>query len=793
MNLYSVAIPILLALAGEPSFGQSGSLAKGRERLVLVCGGEIVSLNPASQNVSSAAGNGTTNLATGDGCAWTAISNVNWITVVSGASGTGSGAVGVSFQQNPNATPRSGTLTISGLVFTLNQEAASTTCTYSLNPTSQNVSSAAGSGNTNVTAAAGCAWTAVSNANWITVVSGATGTGNGAVGFSFQQNPNTTTRSGILTIGGQTFMLNQEAASPTCTFSLNPTSQNVSSVAGSGTINVTAAAGCAWTAVSNANWITVVSGASGTGNGAVGFSFQQNPNTTPRSGTITIGGQTFSLNQEAASSTCDYSLSSASGSLSANGGTLNVSLATGATCPWSVVVPSAGWVEFNSPLNGTGPATITFTVLANPSANSRNTTFTVAGRTFSISQAGASGSGQSAGLRLVTLEPCRVLETRPEYNYQGRTGSFGPPYMRAHETRTLNLPASTVCQIPAAAKAYLLNVTVIPRNTGVDFLTVYPTGEGRPLFWTVRSPDRQIVANSAIVKAGTDGGIDVFASTDTDVIIDISGYYTDNPNVSNLVYYPLAPCRVIDTRTEYRMPPGPFGPPTLNAREPRRFRFPASPYCQVPEGAAAYSFTITVVPPGPLMFITAWPSGGPQPNVSSINSPTGRILANSVVLPVASDGSIDVYAYNRTDFLVDINGYYAPDDGVNGLLYFPVPQCRAADSTSSLLPSPFGGPICETRTSRSLAIPSSPACSSIPTNAKAFAVNVTALPNGAAMPFITAYPTGQDRPNASILNAFQGQIVTNSAIVPAGPNGSIDIYTYTRTHVVVEISGYFGR
>jgi serine protease len=61
------------------------------------------------------------------------------------------------------------------------------------------------------------------------------------------------------------------------------------------------------------------------------------------------------------------------------------------------------------------------------------------------------------------------------------------------------------------------------------------------------------------------------------------------------------------------------------------------------------------------------------------------------------------------------------------------------------------------------------------------------------MPFLTAYPTGQVRPNASILNAFQGQIVSNAAIVPAGANGLIDIYAFRRTDVVVEVGGYFGR
>ncbi|MBS1826065.1 MAG: hypothetical protein JST93_12150, partial [Acidobacteria bacterium] len=55
------------------------------------------------------------------------------------------------------------------------------------------------------------------------------------------------------------------------------------------------------------------------------------------------------------------------------------------------------------------------------------------------------------------------------------------------------------------------------------------------------------------------------------------------------------------------------------------------------------------------------------------------------------------------------------------------------------------------------------------------------------------YPAGQSRPNASMLNAFEGQVVTNGAMIPAGANGAIDVYVYRRTDVVVEISGYLGR
>lgn len=220
--------------------------------------------------------------------------------------------------------------------------------------------------------------------------------------------------------------------------------------------------------------------------------------------------------------------------------------------------------------------------------------------------------------------------------------------------------------------------------------------------------------------------------------------------------------------------------------EMRRFRFPSTSYCSVPV-AAAYSVTVTAAPPAPLAYLTAWPDGSSQPNVSSINSFAGRTLANNVIIPASGDGSIDVFTYDPTDFLIDINGFYAPDDGTGrGLYYFPVTQCRAIDSTVS------GGPFADD-TARTINVPATTGCSGIPPSAQGYAINVTALPNGNPMPFITAYPTGQPRPNASILNAFQGQVVSNAAIIPAGTNGSIDIYAYRRTDVVLEVSGYFGR
>jgi Zn-dependent metalloprotease len=83
------------------------------------------------------------------------------------------------------------------------------TCTYSINPTSASYAAAGGSGSVTVTTGSTCNWTAVSNTTFITITGGASGTGNGTVTYTVASNPGTTSRTGTLTIAGQTFTVTQ--------------------------------------------------------------------------------------------------------------------------------------------------------------------------------------------------------------------------------------------------------------------------------------------------------------------------------------------------------------------------------------------------------------------------------------------------------------------------------------------------------------------------------------------------------------------------------------------------------
>jgi hypothetical protein len=100
-----------------------------------------------------------------------------------------------------------------------------------------------------------------------------------------------------MAIAGQTFTVNQAAAAP-CTYSISPASATYPKAGGGASVAVTASTGCSWTAVSNADWITISGGASGSGNGTVTYAVAEyTGKPKKRNGTITIAGETFSVRQ----------------------------------------------------------------------------------------------------------------------------------------------------------------------------------------------------------------------------------------------------------------------------------------------------------------------------------------------------------------------------------------------------------------------------------------------------------------------------------------------------------------
>jgi len=236
-------------------------------------------------------GSGAIEISSAPGCAWTAASTASWISVLPPASGEGEGALRFSVAPNSAPQARTGAIAIGGQLFSVTQQGAA--CTYSLSVSSVSVPAAGGGGSVQVNTA--CSWTASSSDAWITVTSGGRGTGDGTVNFAVAANPETSPRTGTITIGDQTLTVIQAGA--TRTVALTPTEANAPGVAGKGSFRVSATSGCNWSPASRADWIQVVSWSCVSGSGVVNYSYAANPAPSPRSGVIEVGGQAFRLNQ----------------------------------------------------------------------------------------------------------------------------------------------------------------------------------------------------------------------------------------------------------------------------------------------------------------------------------------------------------------------------------------------------------------------------------------------------------------------------------------------------------------
>jgi hypothetical protein len=382
--------------------------------------------------------------------------------------------------------------------------------------------------------------------------------------------------------------------------------------------------------------------------------------------------------------------------------------------------------------------------------------------------------GPVAALQFVPVTPCRVADTR------GLAGPFGGPTMTAAASRSFAIPQSG-CGIPSTAAAYSLNVTVVPQGA-LAFLTLWPAGQARPFVSTLNSFSGTVVANAAIVPAGSGGAVSVSVTNTTDVILDINGYF-DSASARSVSFYPVSPCRIADTR----MATGQFGGPSMPGGLSRDFPL-ASSSC-VPAAASAYSLNVTVVPDPVVHFLgylTTWPTGQARPNVSTLNSWTGNVVANAAIVASGTNGAISVFVSQQTDTILDISGYFAAPGSPGALSFYPVTPCRIADTRDAA--GPFGGPTMGAGTTRSFEVPAS-ACY-VPTTAAAYSINVTVVPQGPLL-YLTAFPAGSAQPFVSTLNSFDGSVVANAAIVPAGTGGAISVFVTGRTDVVLDIDGYF--
>jgi len=320
-------------------------------------------LSPTSMTMGAAGGAGTVSVATGSGCAWTASSSASWLTATGGTSGSGPGAVTVAVAANSGTASRTGSLTVAGQAVSVTQQGV--TCAYTLLPASRTVDAAGATAAFDINTDAACAWTVAPTVSWLSLVSGGSGSGNATVTYRVAANPDAASRTGSLTVGGQSHTVTQTGLS-SCTVDLNKYQDSLAVAGGNGTFDVAAPSTCAWNATSTVGWMRVTdpAGGAGTGSRRVTYAVDANPGAAPRSGTISVGGRMFTVTQ-AGTAACDYSVAPVDvRACMSEGFVRTVSVTTSAGCPWTSST-GASWITIAPGLSGAGTGTISYTLGSN--------------------------------------------------------------------------------------------------------------------------------------------------------------------------------------------------------------------------------------------------------------------------------------------------------------------------------------------------------------------------------------------------------------------------------------------
>ena len=364
-----------------------------------------VTATTSTNSVPAGGADATVNVDTTRDCTWSATTSTAWITLGATTTGQGSGAVDARIAANPNPVARDGAVAVNGLSVAISQAAAP--CTFSVAPANAAINAGGGSVTVQVATLAGCAWTSSSGAPWLAVSGGANGPASVAITATANAG---TARAGTVTVAGQAVTITQAAPAPpaaapaptpapeppptpnptpVCSYALSSTSYQSSAAGAVFSVSLATASACSWTTHSNAPWITVVSAASGMGGATVVLSAA--PNTGgARAGTVTIGGQTFDVAQDAFAPPpppCTYTISPKTVTVSSKEESGSLAVTAGPTCAWTAT-PNDSWITITAGASGTGNGTVQYAVSANDNKKQRSGTMSIAGLTFTITQSG---------------------------------------------------------------------------------------------------------------------------------------------------------------------------------------------------------------------------------------------------------------------------------------------------------------------------------------------------------------------------------------------------------------------
>jgi protein involved in polysaccharide export with SLBB domain len=250
---------------------------------------------------------------------------------------------------------------------------------------------------------------------------------------------------------------------------------------------------------------------------------------------------------------------------------------------------------------------------------------------------------------------------------------------------------------------------------------------------------------------------------------------------------PVVPARVLETRPGQETIDGQYqgqGPRSagsvLELKVTGRGGVPAA-------GVDAVMLNVTAVGPTASGFLTVFPCGSPRPNASNVNYQPGDVVPNMVFAKVGAGGNVCIYTFATTNILVDVSGYVAAGGSLGPVVPARVLETRPGQETIDGQYQGQGprsaGSVLELKVTGRGGVPAA--------GVDAVMLNVTAV-GPTASGFLTVFPCGSPRPNASNVNYQPGDVVPNMVFAKVGAGGNVCIYTFATTNILVDVSGYVG-
>ncbi|MFN0109640.1 MAG: FG-GAP-like repeat-containing protein [Blastocatellia bacterium] len=451
--------------------------------------------------------------------------------------------------------------------------------------------------------------------------------------------------------------------------------------------------------------------------------------------------------------------------------------ATGGSMPYTFTLDSGAFpnglniVGANLTGNPTTTGVFNFSIKATDNAGCMGT------RAYTVAISGT-------GLQFYPLaRPVRLLETR-----SGQPGCIAPEVPITGDT-SLTVLARGTCDgltIPANAAAVTGNITTV--NSGGGYLTIYPSSAAQPFVANSNYAPNQILNNVFTTGLGPgDGAFKIYVTTNTDVVVDITGYYAP-PGAGGLFFHPLpAPVRLLESRAGQAV--GCFLPGTPLPAD-QDFLQQGGGTCGIPATALALVGNATTVSPQGGGWLTIFPADATRPLIASGNYLTNQVLNSPFTVGLSPSGQFKVYTVAQTDLVIDVLGYYSADAvDVNGagLLFSPMTPARLLE-TRAAQPGCFT-PATPIPTAVDTPQAARGVCT-IPATAQAIVGNATVV-TPAAGGFLTFWPSNAARPFVATSNYLTGDIFNRHFTVGLGADGAFKIFAFTSTHLVIDVSGSF--